>query len=101
MEHAAQAFPNRGTLDEYIKGQDDEGEAPEGKAWSDRESLLSPISSDPGDELRDGCAGGDALVLSEAQSVQVSEATQRLRQVEAIIAQAEEIGNPHIVLRLE
>jgi hypothetical protein len=100
-------FPKRGTLDTYVDGQDDEGEAPGGQAWSDREDPSTE------EEVSDDCAGGPSAgelmtgigststALSQQQALVVGEVTERIRQVEDMIVQAHAFGNPHIVQTLE
>ena len=46
VDNVVHEFPKRGALDEYVEGQDDEGEAVEGKAWSDRNSFSSGSMSE-------------------------------------------------------
>ena len=48
-----------------------------------------------------GRVGGEALVLSEEQAVQVAEITERLHHIEGMVDQARELGNPHIIMTLE
>ena len=40
-------------------------------------------------------------MLTEPQAIQVVEVAERLRQVESMLAQAKEIGNPHIIITFE
>ena len=58
-------------------------------------------STEPEMNVDAGCAGGDAVVLSEEQAIQVGDVTERLRHIEGMVAQAREFGNPHIVMTLE
>ena len=80
VDNVVHGFPTRGTLGEYVEGQDDEGEAAEGKAWSDRGSLSSGNMSEEQVKIHDVCAGGDPRVLTEPQAVKVVEVAERLRQ---------------------
>ena len=79
------AFPRRGSLDAYAEGQDDEGEAPSGQPWTDGEDSSLDESAQAERDVEAGCVGGDAVVLSEEQAIQVGDVTERLRQREWLL----------------
>ena len=58
-------------------------------------------TADAATDAEPGCAGGDAVVLSEEQAVQVGEVIERMSHIESTVAQAREFANPHIVMTLE
>ena len=62
VQELVHAFPRRGILDAYAKGQDDEGEVPGGQPWTDGEDT----SLEAERNVEAGGAGGDVALLSEA-----------------------------------
>ena len=68
------SFPHRGQLDEYVEGQEDEGEAPMGAPWTDREDV-SGDSEDAHAEARQS----REIFMTDDQLVQVGEISERLR----------------------
>ena len=91
-------FPQRGVLDEYREGQEDEGEAPAGKSWSDREELSSASEGSEGTLL---CAGGEIPAVGEATTVEEGEVAEKLRQIRDMMSQAKELGHPRVVMTLQ
>ena len=73
------AFPQRGVLDSYVEGQDDEGEAPGGQPSTDAEYSSLDESVEAERDIEAGCVGGDAVALSKEQAIQVGDVTERLR----------------------
>ena len=67
-------FPQRGVLDEYREGQEDEGEAPGGKSWSDRGELSSASEGLEDTSCR---AGGEGPAVGEATTVEESRSRRR------------------------
>ena len=91
-------FPQRGVLDEHREGREDEGEAPGGKSWSDREEL-SAASEGLEDTL---CrAGGEGPAVGEATTVEEGEVAEKLRQIRDMLFQAQELGHPRVVMTLQ
>ena len=81
------SFPARGMLDEYKEGQADEGEAPGGQSWSDREEPSS-AEDDPPQTLC--CAGGTSAGVSDTGTLAQGETAEKLRHVRIMIMGAEE-----------
>ena len=91
-------FLARGTLDEYKEGQEDEGEGPGGQSWSDRGE---PSSAE--DDLAQPlcCAGGTSADVSETGSLEQGQTAEKLRHVQRMILEAEDVGHPRIVMTLK
>jgi hypothetical protein len=90
------AFPPRGQIDEYVEGQEDEGEPPRGEPWTDREDASGDSEDVHGKVRRSG-----ERFMTDDQLVQVGDISERLRKVEDVLAGARELGNPHVVMTLE
>ena len=65
----------RGVFDKYREGQEDEGEAPGGKRWSDRAELSSASEGIEDTLCR---AGGEGLAMGEATTVEEGEVAEKL-----------------------
>ena len=92
----SRASPPQSQLDEYKEGQEDEGEAPGGEPWSDREG-----PSEEEDEAAGIVREVSRAGLSEQQQLEVGDITERLRHVDDMLALAHGFGNPHVVMTLE
>ena len=108
-----EAFPARGQLDQYIEGQEDEGDPDEidrqVACWDDRAGTANPVSdAEDADETalaveQADVAGASASSgdLSAEQQVVLAEEESRIQKLDAMLEDARALGRPRIVNMLE
>ena len=94
-------FPEHGASDEHREGQEDEGEEPDCKAWRDRGDPSTDECESASEMLVVSCAGGGKHSRALAETVEAGNVAERIRQVQDMIVQARDLGNPRVVMTLE